>query len=1358
MAHAPNHNEPARRRSLIVITACLVACAVGVAATMVIEADDPASAADDTTTILPLYSGEQIVISDAGDIVAGTDAGIIQSQCLELDIRFCIGTENQGPPIQVSGIDRSPNAGWDGAIGWLVDEAEDVLAPLYDVPDDGRIAAYAQADVHAYVHARLRQIIDKAAWEQPLTVDEQRALAYLQDSLIDDETRRARAAWNEYVRFENSPCTYRPPAAPAYVTEPIVVPESVRTQCNRATASMLAELFTPVPPIPPVEAFRAWGSYAISEERALPANSELELIARMEAAAAAGFVFAGLAAVGVAAGAAALVAASSATVATTAVLLIGSKTALWGASGIAAGALLGPIGIAAAASVVGIVIFALVVLGLLLAQAIERAQVGKTLSADKEAAKDRLDPLGIADIRSTYGDRDFLDYGDDIPYHHDEQFSALLLEFVVEGATLRNDGSLTEIPSGLWAPNATGTDDHRFRLVSGPDAGSIVDSIHIEQDDDDFDLRFDQGWMIVSPEGSATVPSLSFRYDDPSGQRWSVIRSPSSDDYPNGGFVLSPIDDDGMTADGAFSETLTFFDGADEITVALAPPGTLEPGAVYPAAVGSLVTGTSVGLRPNPVDDGGAFDPEAFTTGYDFVWTVERYDETAGAWVGVHGDTSYSTAFVPMIVGRYRATVTMQEAVGSPAPAVTGEVAFAIAAPTIEVDSIVLVDNGFDTAYLDVRLGEAVPSDQFTIDVEWPGGFDGGPGPVTQASVPCQGIPGPHLCNGAADGEVGGPLSLAITPLTDLSRDVTVTITNQAGGTVTRAVAFESSERPTLRATDPVDDLVEFTSGEIHVQRVVGVGTPTQIAIVEPGDLIDGQPVALGLYDTEAGNSVTSFDPLGFPGPRVSLTQDVDDEWVLSVGGIAEFDQIGTVTVPIVVQQNDPSGLGRTVRLLQLDVVAAPDDQFRGLVEHDLPATGGETESVPPLTPFLIGGAAGATFTGDVCVNLYRTALPPGPERCGPSTDFFTADGDGLVFPAWELVPGGVRAGSNHRAEIRLIDDGSRVASGLSYDVLFRVPNEPPTVDVLAWNDAASELTYAASPSDAGIALTDVVCELDGAPYAECATPGGDVFDLSSLDNGSHSFEIRVHDDRNNFTTRALSFGVTNGVPPSTTTTTTTTTTDPAPTTTTEPEPSPTSTSTTTSTTSTTSTTPSDPTTTTSTTPGGIATSTTSTTMIGGSTTSAPTDSVPGSAPFRFVGNAVPDAVVDIVVTSPSIDQGRRYRGVLRSTPVEVGPALATSDGTVTFTDVTLPSDWSDGQHSFTLIDASSDVTTSVVVFEVSSGSVEVVSVTDGPSAELPSTGGDAAPLRNLATLLLVLGLVLFSVTARRRERGVSVD
>lgn len=1345
MAHAPNHTDPTRRRSLVIMTACLVVCAVGVVATMVIEADDPASAADDpTATIIPLYSGEQIVISDAGDIVAGTDAGIIQSQCLELDIRFCIGTENQGPPIQVAGIDRSPDAGWDGAIGWLVDEAEDVLAPLYDVPDDGRIAAYAQADVHAYVHARLRQIIDKAAWEQPMTDNERRALAYLQDSLIDDETRRAQAAWNEYVRFENSPCTYTPPAAPAYVSDPIAVPESVRTQCDRATASMLAELFTPVPPIPPVEAFRAWGSYAISEERALPTDTQLELVARMEAAAAAGFVFAGLAAVGVAAGAAALVAASSATVATTAVLLIGSKTALWGASGIAAGALLGPIGIAAAASVVGIVIFALVVLGLLLAQAIERAQIGKTLAADKEAAKERLDPLGIADVRSTYGDRDFLDYGDDIPYHHDEQFSALLLEFVVEGATLRDDGSLTEIPVGLWAPNVTGTDDHRFRIVSGPDAGSIVDSIHIEQDDADVDLRFDQGWMIVSPEGAATVPSLSFRYDDPSGRRWSVIRSPSSDDYPNGGFVLSPIDDDGMIAEGTFSETLTFFDGVDEVTVALAPPGTLEPGAVYPAAVGSLVTGTTVGLRPNPVDDGGAFDPQAFTSGYDFVWTVERYDEATEAWVGVHGDTTYATAFVPSVVGRYRATVTMHESTGSPATAVTGEVAFAIAAPTIEVDSITLVDNGDDEAVLDVRLGEEVPSDQFTLRIEWPGSLDGVPGPVTQAIVPCQGIPGPHLCNGAADGELGGPLSFSITPLTDLSQGVTVTITNQSGGTTTSDLTFDSAERPTLRATDPVDDLVEFTSADIHVQRVVGVGTPTEIAIVEPGDLVDGQPVALGLYDTVAENSVTSFDPLGFPGPRVSLTRNLDDEWVLSVGGFAEFDQIGTVTVPIVVQQNDPSGLGRAVRLLQLDVVAAPDDRFRGLVEHDLPATGGETESVPPLTPFLIGGTTDASFTGDVCVNLYRTALPPGPERCGPSTDFFTADGDGLVFPAWELVPGGVPAGSNHRAEIRLIDDGSGVASELSYDVLFRVPNDPPTVDVLAWNDAASTLTYAATSSDAGIALTNVVCELDGAPYPACVTPGGDVFDLSALDDGTHSFEIRVHDDRNNYTTRSLTFDVANGVP-TTTTTTTTTTTSTTTTTTTVVDAS----------TTTTSTTPSGGTTTTT------STSTTSTTVPAGGTTTIdrgdttnPTSTVPESPPFRFVGDPTPGGIVDIVVTSPSIDQGRRYRGVLRSTPVDVGPATAPSDGTVTFTDVALPSDWSDGQHSFTLIDAASGLTTSVVVFDVASGSVEVISVADGPSSELPPTGGDASPLRDVGVLLLAAGVALVLLATRRRGRG----
>lgn len=150
------------------------------------------------------------------------------------------------------------------------------------------------------------------------------------------------------------------------------------------------------------------------------------------------------------------------------------------------------------------------------------------------------------------------------------------------------------------------------------------------------------------------------------------------------------------------------------------------------------------------------------------------------------------------------------------------------------------------------------------------------------------------------------------------------------------------------------------------------------------------------------------------------------------------------------------------------------------------------------------------------------------------------------------------------------------------------------------------------------------------------------------------------------------------------------------------------------------------------------------------------TTTAPGAAPFGFVGDPVPGGTVDIVVTSPSIDQGRTYRGVLRSTPVEVGPSTATEPGVVTFTGVVLPPDWSDGTHSFTLVDAASGLTTSVVVFEVASGSVEVVSVTDGPSSELPPTGGDPWRLTDLGGLLLLLGLALIVLATRRRRREPS--
>jgi LPXTG-motif cell wall-anchored protein len=177
-------------------------------------------------------------------------------------------------------------------------------------------------------------------------------------------------------------------------------------------------------------------------------------------------------------------------------------------------------------------------------------------------------------------------------------------------------------------------------------------------------------------------------------------------------------------------------------------------------------------------------------------------------------------------------------------------------------------------------------------------------------------------------------------------------------------------------------------------------------------------------------------------------------------------------------------------------------------------------------------------------------------------------------------------------------------------------------------------------------------------------------------------------------------------------------------------------------------------------------------------TTAGPTTTAPG--PTIRVSSSqpmTPNRTIDLTVETPQIQAGRTYRGIVRSTPFEVGPTLATVDGSITFTGVVLPADWDAGEHTVTLIDVTSSATEAVVTFTVDDDGIVVAAApgaipiaapittpsapaapTPTPVGSLPSTGGESLPVTTVAMLLLLLGIALAAAARRRTTRGVRIS
>jgi|GEM_PF-3186834 len=1134
-----------RRRAL------LAGVALAATAAVVTPASVTSVSADTTPIVIDLSSGDgavQLTLDAIGDfrtstlpvtpapgctpigpvVVGSTTGGTI---CMGAPVAGAIPELEMYSPPGSGFVAGGPEAM--AALGWIVEEGIEAIRAMYGVPHDARIQRYAAAEIRAYVFTRILDILDKYAYGHTLTAEEHATFTFVEESVLAIDREVTTAAYEEYQHWQQSGCAYVPPPAPAFVADPVGLPDDVRRWCTRAH-NLYDQLFVFAPPQPTAEHFQAWGAYRNTQELGLDALDEAEAQAMLVDTISAGAVLGGVAvAIGAAAITSALVGSSAA--------LAGAVAGAMGASAATGaamtafgpavvGAMISGTAAMAAASVVAIVILAVVVTAVAIVQLVEHAKVGETIVARMNQAAEASDPFGLDALRALGADRPLrgdLDPGN-LPAYRGQENAARLAQLVTTWLTVTPSGVLVPDATGVWADNATTTRDFRFEVTD--DAGTrVVDAITVPAGDGAFqEVRFSDSWMIVTPQGGQPTATLSFRFRDVAGTDLFAARSAG----PSGGWVLTRASSAGSGFQGARAAFIRFVDeNGQQVTARIEPPQ-VELAGPHPTVVGPLVPGRVVNLRPNPVGADGSFDLARYTNDFSYRWQLDRFDPDSGTWqpVALETPNAYGTRFTPDEVGQYRAMVTMSDLDDPAADDVTGLVQFRITSPEIVVDTLQLTDDGRDSLGLELRLSEPVASDTFTVEVQWPAELGTGVRATSTETIACSTL-GIDCESGPIVREY---LTHTLSPTAELSTGVIVTIRNSYGSVLSRTFDLAHPDRPVIVEpfrTPSAEQLgtVRFGQTGAAVQLVAETDASTNtnymIAAVEPGD---GDPDASFSFVQPGGQRPTTIFPLGPDSLQVSVYRDGGtDRWAIGLWGAPRLDQVGSYEFPLVVQQGVTGGVSGI--MVRLEIAASPEDRYRGVLVSSLdPRLTEVVPSVPVLQPQIIGGRVGwQDYTGEVCVSLREVSLPTPPAvRCGPAAEFFDADGAPAPFPYESLMPGGVPA-TTLLARLWLADedDASAPAFAGAHEVRFLLESAPPRITTLDWDAAAGAALLALEPSAPSAPITVVDCELDGAP-AGCWGVAGGSWQPAGLAPGSHTVLVHVRDAARNFTTRQLSFTV----------------------------------------------------------------------------------------------------------------------------------------------------------------------------------------------------------------------------------------
>lgn len=1105
-------------------------------------AAEPSDTPDDpiTSFSIPIIAEQplDLVIGSDGSLTTLGEQSVVRSQCIDGGSgSVCVGTQSTGDPFggqltvggSVPGYTVGDEGGAAEALGWIIGEGVDVITAMYDVPADGRVQRLAGDQLRAYVMLRILDILDRSLYGVELTANEQTTLDYVNRQLLGTDRKIAQYAVEEHAAYKALECGYTPPSAPAFIATPVPLPDEVRDWCARRHTT-LESAFVFAPPQPSADAFQAWGMYRHAADLGLDRLStsgyadEIADVQRAYGALAGAAIAGGAAAAAAAAAGSAAAGAGAATTALGTVFASVFPHAAW------QGALIPATAAGAAASVVAVVIIAIVVTVVASIQLAEHEQVGIKLAERLKNAKDATDPFFLDELRDDYAGLELREgmTAENQPAYRDDAAVARILDLILVKTSGTIDGAFVPDVDTLWTPNETTAQDYRFLVMDGT-TPRVQDSITVPMGDADTTVRFSRDWMIVD-DGEGETPALEFRYTDNAGRETTASRVPPAEGAaaPDGGFSVTRVDPDGALV-AQRTSTIHYHDREGRaVAVALVPPTVPKVGGVRPSAVGPLTPGRTVILRPNPVAPDGTFDG-LHETGFTYTWTVKRVDPITGAWIdAVPEVTSYDTRFKPTEVGDYRAAVRAHDTdpADGTVPDAWGSVDFRIAPPEIEIAELTLHDDGVAGLRLAAQLGTAVPSDDFTVDVEWPGSVTGDPGGHASINLTCHTID-PMSCSSVRTElfpDLKAQLSHTLAPDADLSQGVDVTITDRFGTAITQSFAIADPARPTLTAPreapgpdqpgvvvfDPVHSSVQIpvqvtANPNYELARIVpGTGgTPTSFGVVDPSD---DSPKSVVAFLDGAVTLSTGYDP-------------TNAEWVLDLRVTAGLDDLGTATIPVVVQQVTGA---RTMMPLTIDLVPASGDRFRAAVANEIDPLALAVDEVPQLVPYVMGGRdEWGDYTGDLCVSVEYTDIPTTPvERCGPIDDHLDEAGrlSAISFP--EFDADGLETGGY---EVTARIPGDEHSDETPFAVTFQLTSGPPTIGAFSWDKGKNAVRFAATPFRADAPITGYICHVDAEPVS-CPDAASGSWSAPPLSQGTHRFELTVTDAAGNYATESFEF------------------------------------------------------------------------------------------------------------------------------------------------------------------------------------------------------------------------------------------
>jgi hypothetical protein len=766
------------------------------------------------------------------------------------------------------------------------------------------------------------------------------------------------------------------------------------------------EAFVFAPPIPGAKSFQTGGGYAAAHARGLDALADEKVRENVHNHIAAGILSAGIGSAAVAGFIAETLIGASRSTSLAIMRLIGSNVFRF------AGRLTRLAASLLSALVTAVIIIFVVVTIVASIQLAEYESVGETLKSNMEEALETDDPLGLYALSQELAGLPFNSQFDpaDPPLYRTEEAISMLAARVTLWTSVDENGVAHSDLGGLWKDNATTPDDPKLLVRPvGTQTWEPVDQLEVgELEGDGAKVRFSDGWMVVKRPGEAAEPELSFTFLDQSGHEHDAVRSPGSD----GGWLVSNPEGE-YPDEGYAAKVITMQDPAGQNLQVRLRPKTLDYLAgPRPTAIGPLVAGRPVILRPNPVNnDGTTVDFVEAEQDFAYDWTVSRLDPTDGTWSDVPVDDALKTSFVPTKTGQYQARVTMTSVIDG-SVVKYGVVPFSVTAPTPAPSVLVLQDDGTSQVEIDLQVMEEIPGDDLDIDVAWPPVLGSDTPPTTHLDAPCFQT-GPLECTTQRTGP-SNLLVHTLSPKSDLREPVVVTVTNSYGGSQVFELPLDSPIRPSVAPPDPDANaglpgevVVTEDSTQLNLPLTDGYST-YQVGTLVPGT---GAGTDFGLVDIETGNTSSADVPIPGTAELFAQVDQADDgTWNLQVFGRARPDEVGDYEVPLLVQQTNT---GRQLVMVTVHVVPSTADRFRAGVQTNVDPLDFAVDSVPDLYPAIWGGRTGfAAYDGGMCISLKWSSPDPAAVRCGPVSDFFRDTGEARPFPVAEMFPGGMGVGS----------------------------------------------------------------------------------------------------------------------------------------------------------------------------------------------------------------------------------------------------------------------------------------------------------------------------------------------------------